>query len=88
MQTFVKHVATNVLNIHTANIARNVQRLVRHVQKNVVRWKLNFYYHSIILIKKLINHENHFNLKQMAQKGITEHQKEISEFKEWLSSHK
>ncbi len=27
-------------------------------------------------------------LKQMAQKGITEHQKEISEFKEWLSSHK
>ncbi len=27
-------------------------------------------------------------LKQMAQKGIKEHQKEISEFKEWLSSHK
>jgi hypothetical protein len=38
VQTCVKHVPLNVVNIHTVSIARNVLKHVKNVLKNAGKW--------------------------------------------------
>ncbi len=69
------------------NKMKNMQ-MSGNVDKDFATMMISHHEDGMAMQKMEVKNGMADKLKQMAQKGITEHQKEISEFKEWLSSHK
>ncbi|MEJ7829742.1 MAG: DUF305 domain-containing protein [Segetibacter sp.] len=69
------------------NKMKNMQ-MSGNVDKDFATMMISHHEDGMAMQKMEVKNGMSDKLKQMAQKGITEHQKEISEFKEWLASHK